>query len=34
MARWLAYLLPDAAAPGLSPSVPEIVSEEKIVVVA
>ena len=31
MSQWLAYLLPDQAAHGLIPSVPEIFSEEKIV---
>ena len=31
---WLRYLLPDPAAPGLIPSIPQIVSEEKTVNVA
>ena len=34
IAQWLTYLLPDPAAPGLNPSIPEIFSEEKIVNVA
>ena len=34
IAQWLAYLLPDPAAPGLIPSNPEIVSDENIVGVA
>ena len=34
MARWVAYLLPDPAAPGLITSIPEIFSEEKIANVA
>ena len=32
--QWLSYLLPDPAAPGLIPSIPQIVSEEKTVNVA
>ena len=31
IAQWLAHLLPDPAALGLVPSIPEIFSEEKIV---
>ena len=28
--QWIAYLLPDPAAPGLIPSVPKIFGEEKL----
>ena len=31
VAQWLAYLLPDSAAPGSIPSIPENFSEEQIV---
>ena len=31
IARWLAYLLPDPAAPGSIPSIPKFFSEEKLV---
>ena len=34
MAQWLAHLLPDPAAPGLNPSIPQKCSDEKIVNVA
>ena len=34
IAQWLAYLLPDPAAPGLIPCVPKRISEGKIVDVA
>ena len=34
MAQWSAFLLLDPATPGSIPSVPEIISEEKIIDVA
>ena len=34
IAQWLAYLLPDPAGLALNPSIPKLLSEEKIVNVA